>query len=248
MKILEPLEKQFGFGAPVVEYRTKMGWHQTAPQTTRPGSLVEKSPDFAALTQKVLMVWFLICGFCPLPPVQAKELDGMAPIEKQDFFLATMFEEIQKAQFRNDCSGFVEKVLEAVGHDLQGFSKTYNLSATGVRLIEAYTSRTGTIFKDTKPEPGDLIFFSKTYDRNRNQKIDDSLTHVGIVENVQKDGTIEFVHVIRNRIRKGHLNLNLPETHKNPEGRVINSYLRRAAPGRPSALSSHLFDYFGRLH
>ena len=36
--------------------------------------------------------------------------------------------------------------------------------------------------------------FRDTYDRNRNRRRDDDLTHVAIVESVASDGTITLVH------------------------------------------------------
>ena len=34
------------------------------------------------------------------------------------------------------------------------------------------------------PKPGDVVFFDNTYDRNKNKRLDDSLTHIAIVVSV----------------------------------------------------------------
>src|SRR4051812_17345549 len=42
------------------------------------------------------------------------------------------------------------------------------------------TARRRRALKRSKPLPGDVVFFRETYDRNRNGKLDDGYTHVGI--------------------------------------------------------------------
>jgi hypothetical protein len=132
-----------------------------------------------------------------------------------------------------DCSNFARAVYwKAMGIDL--FYESVNSGAghsgmrSGCELLfhffrkkQRYTSK--------KPRMGDIVFFDNTYDKNRNQRWDDPLTHVGVVISVAKDGTVEFVHGNVGRpksIKEAYLNTNDPNSYRK-NGKVINTYLRR---------------------
>jgi hypothetical protein len=86
------------------------------------------------------------------------------------------------------------------------------------------------------------VFFDNTYDRNNNKINDDILTHIGIVEKVDGNGTITFIHSSTKRgvinslanphySNKEKLNMQLrEETNKDPKGTkyysggLINSF------------------------
>ncbi|MBL8994793.1 MAG: CHAP domain-containing protein [Spirochaetia bacterium] len=99
---------------------------------------------------------------------------------------------------------------------------------------------------DRAPKSGDLVFFNNTFDRNLNRKWDDPLTHVGLVESVDSNGTITFVHHVSGRVVRAHLNLKKPDLYAEG-GKVINDFLRK----RPASdhnkgryLTSRLFAGF----
>jgi hypothetical protein len=99
------------------------------------------------------------------------------------------------------------------------------------------------------PSPGDLVFFDDTWDRNRNGRRDDPLTHVGLVEWVDVDGTVTFLHRGGQGVARAHLNLRRPDVARAPDGRSLNAPLRqrtsRADDG--PALAGQLFTGFGRI-
>jgi len=78
------------------------------------------------------------------------------------------------------------------------------------------------------PAVGDLAFFDNTYDRNRDGRLNDDLTHVGIVIAVDSDGTITLAHGGTSSGRSElKMNLRFPNDHRGPDGAVRNDYLRR---------------------
>jgi cell wall-associated NlpC family hydrolase len=78
-----------------------------------------------------------------------------------------------------------------------------------------------------EPRPGDLVFFRETYDRNRDGRRNDGLTHIGVVERVAPDGTVTFVHRAGGGVKRSKLNLHQPSLRRDAKGRVLNDYLRR---------------------
>ena len=98
--------------------------------------------------------------------------------------------------------------------------------------------------------PGDLIFWDNTYDRNRNGRLDDPLTHVAIAERVDADGTIHYLHRGSRGVTVGYLNLARPEQQRDETGKPVNSGIRQRRPGDPPDaryLASQLFVAFGRF-
>jgi hypothetical protein len=97
------------------------------------------------------------------------------------------------------------------------------------------------------PAPGDLVFWNDTYDRNRNGRADDRLTHVGVVEYVV-DGTVVFVHRGGKAVARGAMNPERPSEAK-ADGVVVNSHIRRksARLERVPVLAGALFAGYGRL-
>lgn len=190
-----------------------------------------------------LIVLFALPGYATL-----KNWDDYSKSEQEDTLIAIAHEQSRHSKYRLDCSGFVESVLLKIGHDVPEFTRLYDVHANGVRQIYEYVARSGTLFRSKIPKPGDLVFFSRTYDLNRDRKLNDPLTHIGIVTAVDKDGTITFMHVIQRKVQTDFMNLFKPNVYEE-SGKILNSYLRRAQQGSPtSALSSQLFDFFGSLN
>jgi hypothetical protein len=98
--------------------------------------------------------------------------------------------------------------------------------------------------------PGDLVFFHNTWDFNRDDRFNDPLTHVGVVEGVERDGTVVFVSRVSGGIERYRMNLRMPDTHRTSDGRVLNDYMRRKEFRDPEAtqyLTGQLFAAFGTL-
>lgn len=117
---------------------------------------------------------------------------------------------------QNDCSGLVCAVLKRAGSDQRGNARTMWRDAR----------REGRITR--KPQPGDLAFFDYTYDRNRNGKVDDVLTHIGVVVSIDDHGTLTVVHRSSRGITPLRVTPGEPAVHHRGK-RVLNDYLR--APG-----------------
>lgn len=122
----------------------------------------------------------------------------------------------------DDCTGLARAVYEVAGVEL---TRAAQPGDSGVSAMYRLAWELGALHAGT-PAPGDLIFFVETYDRNRDGLRNDGLTHVAIVESVDADGTVTFVHRASSGVTRSHLNLSRPGTHALPDGTVLNDWLR----------------------
>jgi len=150
--------------------------------------------------------------------------------------------------WRADCSGFVRGVLATTGLDVV---EPQDEGSSGTERFYRAIERRGGIHDDDVPEPGDLVFFSDTYDRNGNGRLDDAFTHVGMVESVTDEGTVRFLHYIGGAVRIGRMNLLRPHVHADEQtGSILNDFLRRRRRGdsaKVKYLASELWIGFGRI-
>ena len=144
-------------------------------------------------------------------------------------------------RFPDDCTGLVREVYSRHGVDLMGEGAPPG--GNGVLAIWRYTQRHGTLHREG-PSPGDLVFFNETYDRNRDGRENDGLTHVGIVDRVDDDGTVHVIHRVARGIVSYRMNLAHPSSQKDAQGRVVNDWLRA---GKISRLTGELFAGYGTL-
>ncbi len=126
---------------------------------------------------------------------------------------------INTKKFRNDCSGFTRRVYDKLNIELFNIPRKEHIRpngtyVNGVELIWKYVKRNGKIFKNKLPKIGDLIFFDNTHDRNKNKKLDDPFTHIGIVVKVENN-TIHYIHKADNKIIISKLNANAKKLIKN---------------------------------
>ncbi|MCY1083259.1 NlpC/P60 family protein [Archangium lansingense] len=138
----------------------------------------------------------------------------------------------------DDCSGLVRAAYQAVGIELLSHGTLPGENA--VSAIHRRAQRAGALHKRT-PKPGDIVFFRETYDRNRDGVRNDGLTHVGVIETVERDGTVVFVHRGSNGVKRSRMNLRFPE-QRGQGGRVLNDYIRRAEGGERARFASELFS------
>lgn len=134
----------------------------------------------------------------------------------------------------DDCTGLVRAVYEDSGIELTG---------SGVRGDNGVTAMWRLAFERSAlhthaPAPGDLVFFRETYDRNRNGRRDDGLTHVGVVEAIDARGTVTFVHRSGTGVTRAKLDLGSPLDKRR------NDFLRPARRGSPALLTAELFVTF----
>lgn len=143
--------------------------------------------------------------------------------------------------FRDDCSGYVSAVMTEEGLFMDG------------RVITIYERavENDAVHWDLEPIAGDLVFFDDSHDRNHNGVLDDDLTHIGIVLDVEPDGTVVFGHAGLSTGRGvGRLNLYTPGQATNADGERINSTLRNRGLWDPPGtvyLAGELFAGFARI-
>ena len=120
----------------------------------------------------------------------------------------------------------------------------------GVRAILRFIQRHGLLHRQKLPAPGDLVFFDNSYDRNGDRRLNDPLTHVGLVEKVLPHGTLLIVHATNHGIVSEPMNLSRPHDAADLDGRPLNAFLRRKdardSPRTPH-LMAELFAGFGRV-
>jgi cell wall-associated NlpC family hydrolase len=143
----------------------------------------------------------------------------------------------------DDCSGLVRAAYQEVGIELLSHGTLPGENA--VSAIHRRAQRAGALHKRT-PKPGDIVFFRETYDRNRDGERNDGLTHVGVIESVERDGTVVFVHRGGSGVKRSRMNLGLPGKRERG-GRVLNDYIRRAEGGESARLASELFSGYASV-
>ena len=146
-----------------------------------------------------------------------------------------------------DCAGVTRAIFLAHGIDLYA-SGSPDPKANGVRLIHHHIRQHGKFHQGPVVRPGDLVFFDNTWDYNGDGLINDPLTHVGIVERQEGDGTVVFISRVAGAIERYRMNLALPHVHRTAEGRVLNDYIRRKDfddPTNTAYLTGQLFAAFG---
>lgn len=151
--------------------------------------------------------------------------------------------------YNPDCSGFVRGVYASQRVDLFGGLGELN-EGNGVGRIYTHVVEHGRIHYGPAVHPGDLVFFHNTWDFNRDGLPNDPLTHVGVVEKVESDGTVLFVSSLSSGIKRYRMNLEHPDIYKAPDGRVLNHFLRRKQAGDVPGtryLAGQLFAAFGTL-
>jgi hypothetical protein len=145
-----------------------------------------------------------------------------------------------------DCAGVTRAIFLKHGIDLYDSSAS-DPDANGVRLIHAHIRQQGTFHQGPVVHPGDLVFFDNTWDFNGDGKVNDPLTHVGVVERQEPDGTVIFISRVAGAIDRYHMNLAFPHVHKTAAGRILNDYLRRKDvndPANTRYLTGELFAQF----
>jgi probable lipoprotein NlpC len=164
-------------------------------------------------------------------------------------FLGRFKVEVDGQRFTYDCSGLTRGVYFSAGIDLYEGGKVSD-QANGVRLIYRYIKRHGRLHHGPTVHPGDVVFFHNTWDFNRDGRLNDLLTHVGVVEHVDQDGTVVFVSRVSGGIERYRMNLRYPHVHQTRDGRIINDYMRRKSSRDTDAtpyLTGQLFASFGTL-
>ncbi|MBH0176910.1 MAG: hypothetical protein HP491_03380 [Nitrospira sp.] len=157
--------------------------------------------------------------------------------------------EVGGRSYTPDCSGLVRGLYATQRVDLyDGLGELDG--GNGVGRIYTHVVEHGRIHYGPTVHPGDLVFFHNTWDFNRDGLPNDPLTHVGVVEKVERDGTVLFVSWVSAGVERYRMNLRQPDMHKTADGRVINDYMRRRGSGDHQVtryLTGQLFAAFGTV-
>ena len=151
--------------------------------------------------------------------------------------------------FPNDCTGVVRAAYWYAGIDLaQDFA---NYTGNGVTRIYSTLESDNLLYNTDLPEPGDIVFWDNTYDRNEDGKWNDELTHVGVVVSAEENGQIEYVHCnYRTGIVAERMNLMEPDTVTRKVGgktvRVNSAMRMKGQVVNDKWLASHLVRGFGK--
>ncbi len=212
---------------------------------------------------RLLAAWaLLVCAACattrsgvpPTPVAQEPSVQGdpAASVETRWRVVATARRLLGRTSvqwpgqhFPDDCSGLVLGVYASVGVPLTGSARPGD---NGVTAVWRWTSARGRLFRTGQPDPGDLVFFHDTYDRDHDGKLDDGLTHIALVESVDADGTVSIIHRVRRGVMRYRMNLERPGLRSDPgSGRVLNDWIRGSSGTGRAVLTGQLFAVFGAV-
>lgn len=152
--------------------------------------------------------------------------------------------EVNGKRFGDDCTGLVRGAYSQLGVDLMSAGQPQD---NGVTAIWRFTAQHGRLYDGGRPVAGDLVFFRETYDLNRDGAVNDGLTHIGLVDDVEGDGTVIVIHRVARGVVRYRMNLTNPSQAKDATGKVINDGLRLPGAGSPQRLTGELFVSFGTL-
>jgi hypothetical protein len=142
----------------------------------------------------------------------------------------------------DDCTGLVRLAYASAGIELMDGGGVRG--DNGVMRLYRKARSQGAVHRG-RPKPGDIAFFRETYDRNRDGRRNDGLTHVGIVERVEDGGVITLVHRGSKGVARTRMNLQRPTLHRDKRGgAVVNDYLRTASGKHRAYLTGELFAGF----
>lgn len=147
-------------------------------------------------------------------------------------------------RYGDDCTSFVQALFEPLGVNLLAAGQPGD---NGVTAMWRFAAQHGRLFEGGRPLPGDLVFFKETYDLNRDGQPNDGLTHIGLVEDVEADGTVLVIHRVARGVVRYRMNLGAPTQLRTQDGKRLNDWLRTEAPGSKPRLTAELFAGFATL-
>lgn len=146
-------------------------------------------------------------------------------------------------EVNDDCSGLMHLAYWRPGLSLM--PEDVRPGENGVAAIYRKAQELGAVRE--RPRRGDLVFFRETYDRNRDGRRNDGLTHIGVVERVSEDGQVTFVHRAGGGVKRSRLHLSQRAVRRDGQGRVLNDWLRRADRKHPGQLAGELVAGFATV-
>jgi hypothetical protein len=187
----------------------------------------------------------------PIPDAEIPSTPLVVPVGARSSALSTAQRLVGKQKilvngqrFGDDCTGLVRAAYSQAGVDLMAAAEPGD---NGVTAIWRFAARHGRIYTGGQPVAGDLVFFRETYDLNRDGRENDGLTHVGLVEAVDHDGTVTVIHRVSRGVVRYRMNLSYRDSATTPAGRKVNDWLRAPGPGTTPRLTAQLFAGYATL-
>ncbi|MGL5956897.1 MAG: CHAP domain-containing protein [Brevinema sp.] len=161
----------------------------------------------------------------------------------------TRFPKINNFRYNGDCSGFIAFLFHLAGLNLL---KLYGIGDSGVSAIWDGLKKQNFILDHQELQAGDIVFFDNTYDKNRNGRWDDEFSHIGIVESIDKNDTITYLHYGSKGVVRSKMNLKHPSIYsitKNGTSYRYNDILRASKKRgiNPKYLSGSLYRGAARI-
>lgn len=188
-------------------------------------------------------------GVSPEDPGQVLDADGVQGkiVSSALYAVDTQSVKVGSKRFNYDCSGTILSIYYRAGVDL---TPQFNQGqGNGVARLYQIGERNQFLYDTPIPQPGDIVFWDNTYDRNGDGKFNDLLTHAGIVISSSPDGNIEYVHHNYSRgIVVERMNLYDPDAYQDSNGRLVNSPMRMSSHrhiGPDLWLAGQLYRVFG---
>ncbi len=192
--------------------QTSGPWRGGAEQPEREAVVHVEPPDAQAAPSSKEKSW---------KPRRALKGSGQGVADAAGHYVGKTVMSCSGEKFRYDCSGLVNVVHYKAGIDLRGQNSEGLLDMARELGVE----------HGGPPKMGDVVFFDNTYDRNKNGRLDDKLTHVAVVESVDSDGTVHMVHKGSKGVVRIVMNPEHPEDRLGPEGQEWNDWLRARKKG-----------------
>lgn len=198
-------------------------------------------PSLRKLLILLLVLQWVLPGCATLRARQKLHNDLREVLDQAVLLMGETKVAVDGVPFRSDCSGFVTACYSSVGLTLVDPTVP---AKSGTELIFKTLKKRGRIVASGRSKPGDLVFFHNTWDKNNNRLRDDRFTHIGLVERVEDDGRVHFVHYASGVVKRGVLSPHQPNRFRDSEtGLMLNSHIRR---GGGRTLTGQLFFRFGR--
>ncbi|HUH42084.1 MAG TPA: CHAP domain-containing protein [Sulfurimonas sp.] len=147
-----------------------------------------------------------------------------------------------------DCSGFIALVNRETNETLYKSEELYKYfdNTSRAKAIFNMLKDENRLVTDTLPKIGDIVFFSDTLQKNKRVIGAFNITHIGIVTEVDDDGTVHFIHNIQGSPRIDQLNIE-HSNHQILSGKNVNSFLKRCpkTKAKNECLSSFFFSAYG---
>ena len=148
----------------------------------------------------------------------------------------------ESAIFRNDCSGLVLGVYQALGHEVR-LNENNETTSVSHRLFETLEAH-GLVYFEPPTKQADVVFFKRTTEESGG-----NVSHVGIVDEILEDGTMKILNYTSRGVTELRMNLVTPHLHQDENGNVKNDFLKKKSPLKENEelLAGELFFCFGDL-